>query len=340
MIELPNQLAWLLGVFYYKLIEWGVKENEVFEQFGMTLEQLIETKSSVTIDQFKHLGEIAQRLTNRPDIGLILGKNAELDENQGGFVLNIALNSPTIRHFVQELTKLSALFKDILTFSLIEKKDICQISIDFFKAGDMGRPAVEFYLSGYISTLRHIIGSEFLPIRIDFPYPAPQYIEAYNQTFKTRLMFDQEKAVIVFYKKYLDLPTPRPVSIVKEILSRIVDDYLIEMKENALFQTKIRKLIVKRLPSGEVGIESIADELKISRGVIYRKLKKEKTSYKQVLTLTRKQLAKEYLKNPSLNIDMIASRLGYTESSAFKRAFKGWFGINPGQYRRQGQQNS
>jgi AraC-like DNA-binding protein len=102
-----------------------------------------------------------------------------------------------------------------------------------------------------------------------------------------------------------------------------------------LFQTQIRKLIVKHLPSGEVGIERIARELHLNRGMIYRKLKEENTSYKDLLTSTRKQLATQYLKNPSLTIDMISSQLGYTESSAFKRAFKSWFGINPGQYRKE-----
>lgn len=335
MIKLPNQSAWLISVFYSVLLDWGVKDDALRDQFGLDLEQLGTMTSHVTIDQFRHLGEVAQTLTQRPDIGLILGKDAEYDESKGGIILSIAVNSPTIRHLLLELEKLSFLFKDILTFRVETENDTCEIRIDYFKAGDMGLPLVEFYTSGFISVLKYLIGDEFRLMRLAFPYPAPDHINSYHQAFDTQLIFDQDMTSILFHKKHLDVSIPRPaVPIVKEMLSKIVDTHLEGLNQNSSFQETIRELIMTHLPGGEVGIETIARKLNINRGVIYRRLKKENTSYKELLTTTRKQLAKRHLMNPSLTIDMISSMLGYTESSAFKRAFKSWFGVNPGQYRK------
>jgi hypothetical protein len=72
MIELPNQLAWLLSVFYFSLLEYGLEEDKIREQFGMSLEQLVNLESPVSIDMYRRLGKIAQDLTGKPDIGLIM----------------------------------------------------------------------------------------------------------------------------------------------------------------------------------------------------------------------------------------------------------------------------
>lgn len=336
MIELPNQIAWLISVFYIVLTDWGVDEGDLRDQFGLDLEQLSHMDSPVSVDQFRHLGEIARKLTHRPDIGLLLGKDAEYDEGKGGIILNIAVNSPTIRHLLQELVKLSLFFKDILTFSVREENDTCEIQIDYYKAGDMGLPMVEFYTSGFISVLKYLIREDFKLLHVNFPYPAPHYVDSYHDAFETRLTFDQDRTSFFFHRKHLDAPIPRqPVPMVKDVLNKIVDEHLDELNKNGSLQTRIRTLIVNHLPTGDVGIESIAKDLHMSRAVIYRKLKEENTSFKELLTNTRKQLAERHLKNPSLTIDMISSMLGYTESSAFKRAFKSWFGVSPGHYRKQ-----
>ncbi len=80
-------------------------------------------------------------------------------------------------------------------------------------------------------------------------------------------------------------------------------------------------------------LDSIAEELNLSRRTVYRKLKAENISYKDLLIDSKKKLAREYLKNSSLSVYDIAVRLGFSEASSFHRAFKSWFGISPGRYR-------
>ena len=89
------------------------------------------------------------------------------------------------------------------------------------------------------------------------------------------------------------------------------------------------------LEAGSVNLKVIAKELNVSSRSIYRKLKSENTSYKDLLNEVRKQLAQDYLREGSFTINDISSKLGFSESSAFHRAFKRWFGTNPGQYRQQ-----
>jgi AraC-like DNA-binding protein len=91
---------------------------------------------------------------------------------------------------------------------------------------------------------------------------------------------------------------------------------------------------MKHLDTGDVNMEMIASELNLSSRTVYRKLREENISYKALLSDIKKQLAQAYLKDPSLTINDISCLLGFSEASAFHRAFKRWFGINPSEYRR------
>ncbi|MCF8146858.1 MAG: helix-turn-helix transcriptional regulator [Deltaproteobacteria bacterium] len=81
-------------------------------------------------------------------------------------------------------------------------------------------------------------------------------------------------------------------------------------------------------------METISKELHLSSRTVYRKLREENVSYKTLLNETRKQLAQAYLEETKFSINEISYLLGFSETSAFHRAFKRWFGVNPSQYRR------
>lgn len=139
----------------------------------------------------------------------------------------------------------------------------------------------------------------------------------------------------VFRKEYLDIPNPNPQLSVKELLTRHADTLQKEIERSKLFQDKVRKIVLMHLEASSVNLEVIAKELNISSRTVYRKLRNENLSYKSLLNEVRRRLAQDYLREGSFSIEDISSKLGFSESSAFHRAFKRWFETNPGQYRQQ-----
>lgn len=84
---------------------------------------------------------------------------------------------------------------------------------------------------------------------------------------------------------------------------------------------------IKRSLTGEVPtVEAIAHSLATSVRHLQRSLRAEGTSYQQLLEDTRKELALCYLKQPKHSIHDVAFLLGFSEPSAFHRAFKRWTG--------------
>jgi AraC-like DNA-binding protein len=94
-------------------------------------------------------------------------------------------------------------------------------------------------------------------------------------------------------------------------------------------------VIVRRLPDGEPRRDEVAGELRMSERTLQRRLEEEKTSFVELLDLTRRELAEQYLGRLQLSLAQAAYLLGFADQSSFFRACKRWFDLSPGQYRSQ-----
>ena len=83
------------------------------------------------------------------------------------------------------------------------------------------------------------------------------------------------------------------------------------------------------MQDGRPVIEEVARYMKISSRTLHRRLQERDLVFKELLQKTRQQLAQQYLKEERLTLSEIALLLGYSEQSAFSRAFKQWLGITP-----------
>jgi AraC-like DNA-binding protein len=96
---------------------------------------------------------------------------------------------------------------------------------------------------------------------------------------------------------------------------------------------RIRSAIRVKLPNGAPSLEQIASELRISVSAVQRALTEQGCTYKDALEIMRKNLARVYLEQRQLPLTEVALLLGYSELSAFTRAFTRWTGQSPRAYR-------
>jgi AraC-like DNA-binding protein len=105
------------------------------------------------------------------------------------------------------------------------------------------------------------------------------------------------------------------------------------MRPTAGFSQKVRDLIGRQLESGRARAAVIADQLNMSRQTLYKRLKEENQTFAALLDQVRREQALSYLQDPDHSLTEMAQRLGFSELSAFSRAFKRWMGQSPAQYR-------
>lgn len=99
------------------------------------------------------------------------------------------------------------------------------------------------------------------------------------------------------------------------------------------FSVQVRPLIADQLARGRVRIEVVAAQLNMSRHTLYKKLKEENLTFAALLEDVRRERALTYLQDRSKPLVEIAEQLGFSELSAFSRAFKRWMGTSPAEYR-------
>lgn len=108
---------------------------------------------------------------------------------------------------------------------------------------------------------------------------------------------------------------------------------LSDLESETTVTQRVKSALLKMLPSGQNTIEEAAGRLAMSKRTLQRHLSQESSSFQEILNATRKELAQHYLSNSAISPPEISYLLGYQDSNSFLRAFKGWTGATPGEYR-------
>jgi AraC-like DNA-binding protein len=92
---------------------------------------------------------------------------------------------------------------------------------------------------------------------------------------------------------------------------------------------KVRVVIQQLLPSGGITEQEVARIVGKTSSTLYRALRQQGTTFRELLREVRMDLARRYLADPRYNITEVAFMLGYAETSTFSRAYRKWFGESP-----------
>lgn len=122
------------------------------------------------------------------------------------------------------------------------------------------------------------------------------------------------------------------------VVSPIQLQYLWQTLQSCLrtspsFTHKVRALIAGQLTRGRVGAEAIAAQLHISRYTLYKRLKEENQTFLALREEVQREQALAYLGESQRPLVEVAELLGFSELSAFSRAFKRWTGTTPMRFR-------
>lgn len=119
-------------------------------------------------------------------------------------------------------------------------------------------------------------------------------------------------------------------------LANIVREYA-ERRQQRLASDSISDAVQRTLSEimhlGDISVSTVAARLKTSERTLRRRLASEDTSFQGLLDEVRFDFAKRYLERPELSTEEIALLLGFSEVSAFYRAFRRWYGANLSDYR-------
>lgn len=194
----------------------------------------------------------------------------------------------------------------------------------------------QLFVASLITVLSSITGTADVTVtELRFQQAAPKPNEAYSGLFNCQTVFGSPQMGMSFPKALLTLPIKTTDPILLEVINRQTHALIQHRSRHNDFLALVESSIVAALGSGESSAEVTAARLNISRRTLHRRLQNQGSNYHELLRDTRLKLAKMYLLQPFLSATDVAFLLGFSEQSAFCRAFKQWTGITPMQFRSQ-----
>ncbi len=182
-----------------------------------------------------------------------------------------------------------------------------------------------------VNALRTLCGSEWMPTEVLVPRVTPADPEPYRRHFQAPVWFNQESAMLVFSADDLK----RRVAGADPLLRAVLEDRLRQLRADAGagFSDDIRRLLRTRLIGGRCSAEDMADLLAVHRRTLSRRLKDGGQGYRSMTNEIRFEIACQLLEDTEVPLAQIAAALGYSEASAFTRAFRRWSGQTPTAWR-------
>ena len=148
------------------------------------------------------------------------------------------------------------------------------------------------------------------------------------------LRFERPNTAIAFEAGYLDLPVQQNERSIKEFLRTAPESILLKYKNGSSLSARVRRRLRQFEPGEVPDFEDLAGELNLAPATMRRRLHEEGTSYQSIKDQLRRDLAIGYLSHTDRSVMEIALELGFSERSAFHRAFRKWTGASPGEFRR------
>lgn len=151
--------------------------------------------------------------------------------------------------------------------------------------------------------------------------------------FGVPLTFGSDMNAVQIDESMLPAKMPRTNRYVFGVLSERADALLKELESSKTVRGRVEGMLLPILHTGDASMQLIADRLGQSRQTLFRKLKSEGTTFEKVLDEMRHRLALEYLKGKKVSVNQAAYLVGFSDPTAFSRAFRRWTGTSPGTLR-------
>ncbi len=194
---------------------------------------------------------------------------------------------------------------------------------------------LDFSLS--LSLAAQLTGTAARPLRVKFRHAPPEDRSTINAFFGCPVLWGAEVDSLCFPTALLDRPINLGADAVSlQTLETLCAQQLqdIQAQSDPEWLRAARSAIVESLPEGQVLLAQVAPHTGHTARQLQKLLAERGLSFRQLVDDIRLELAERYLSNTELSLVEIAIRLGFSEQSAFQRAYRRWSDRSPGQARR------
>ncbi len=313
---------------------FGLDPDALLREAGFGADELRDPDARVPISKLRRLwGVIAKRVPD-PAVGLLVAESRTYRDL--GLVAYTMRLARTLGEGLHRVSRYSQIVAEDLVVALRRREDRAEVQLQRAFLYAPVRPPVDFRLSLLLAGARLTTGVELVPLEARFPYPAPADLTALRRIFRCPLRFEQEAPAFVLHASDLELPIATADETLLTYLDQLAEQARKELSRDDSMGDGVRRVLWQEMASGSPSIGTVAARLGVSGRSLQRRLADEGTSFKEVLDSFRSGVARRLLQERDVTVYEVAYLLGYSDPSAFHRAFRRWHGDSPRGFRATG----
>ena len=325
--------ASLLLVLWNILESYGIHPEPLFREMALNPELMRQPGGRYRIENIDNLWRKASEVVDDPCFGL---KAAEVWHPSNLGALGYAmLASNTLRTSLERLDRYHRFLSDEEFMKLDETEEGLRLTLILSERyGDIPEQNVAA-LAVTLSMCRVNYVEDLAPVSVTLTHPKPSCSAKFFEYFHSPVFFEASTYSLTLPIEAVDRILPGSNPQLAELNDQVMIEYLAKLDQSHIVQ-KVKAIIIDQLPSGNVTDENVARTLYMSSRKLQRQLQTAGTTFNTLLNEIRQDLAQNYLREQVTSMTEIAFLLGFSESSAFSRAFKRWMGVSPTEYRKRG----
>lgn len=310
----------------------GVARETLAAEAGIDLSR---AASGIGFAALARAYEAAARLSGDAAFGLHLGELTA--PRTYGLLGHLVANSRTLGEAMANLGSFQGLWSQAVGFALDRSRG--RLRLRYWQSDGLPpgrrRQESEQMLCALITAIRSAVGARVAPSEVRFEHAAPADLSEHKRIFGCRLLFGAKATELVLEGALLDLPIPEADAGLERLVRNQAEIELGRSLAEAPWQQRVRSLAgAAIMGNGDVSLAAIASAAGIGPRTLQRKLRLEGRTWRALVDEIRAALARRLLEERRLSLAEIAFRLGYSQPSAFHRAFLRQTGTTPQAFRR------
>lgn len=326
-IQISNTL--IMGLFAF-VEAMGFAPEAVLEGTSFRLSSFADIDGYITENEYDTLYENCIRLTGDSLFGLHMG--ATLSLQQLGVLGYLLMNSDSFQSALKAYENFQSSLGESVVIRTQVNNSTTRISFEILGVHKTRRHRVESFFSALLRAGEELTGRDIRYLNVGTTFDIMSSDKDEYSKILGLVPGAANENFVEFSSTYLNLPIINSVPELTPVFESKLQDKMSRLDTDS-FAKKVRRELSRRIGKEKMtSLESISEFFGMSERNFQLKLEQEDTSFRHIHEEAQADFAIRFLKNNS-PIAEIAYALGFSEPSAFQRAFKRWTGKTPGQFR-------
>ena len=314
------------------LLDREIDPAPVFYKCGIPSKNSEDYDIPIPVHRVALLLELAAQVSDNPRMGMNMGEQYHYEA--GSLLIMAVLAAPNVAAGLKCLNQYDKYVDTGLTATFNFDSPTAQFSTRIIAPENVKLDQLNEYLMTFLVRTLNIATRKHMPLeQVSLRHKNDRNAKALEAFFGAPVKFSQASNKLYFDRSYLQQPFLSSNSLLFDVLSNALDTYFSPSAGASEFVDRVSREIIRCGSDESLSADNIALRLAISPRTLRRRLAEEDHSFQEAKNLAQEKRAKYYLGHTKMSLSEISFELGYSEMSAFSRAFRTWMGVTPQAYR-------